>query len=344
MIVAIDHRRNEVEVAFSKEGRIRIPHEYLAAGHLEHGYARTTYGVQGATLDHARYHPSDGSRFEEGYVAITRATDSTNLYVVEGDEEVDDEHHAVEPEPTGLATVVEALGRRSDDELATARDPSALDVARLARTSTLQQLSERSRQLDAVLQLRPPSVARELADAQRTLAALRERHEAARTARPGWTPNSRRQAARTLGSLERAIDGAEHRVHELRAQQKAHVQFATAHQGELEERSRIQAAVSARRLTITVESVADPPAAVREVLGLRPAEQRDRLRWDRAVESAVVYADETGRHLPTSATTPEQLLGPPPENRLDRLRHRAVLDVLDQVHAPERARGVSLGI
>ena len=41
----------EVTVRFEREGTIRIPSGYLAAGRLEHGYARTTYGVQGHTHD-----------------------------------------------------------------------------------------------------------------------------------------------------------------------------------------------------------------------------------------------------------------------------------------------------
>ena len=70
----------EVTVEFDREGAIRLPQRYLASGHLDHGYARTTYGVQGATHDVGRYHPTDMSGFEEGYVAITRARrDDTRL-------------------------------------------------------------------------------------------------------------------------------------------------------------------------------------------------------------------------------------------------------------------------
>ncbi|MGH9186610.1 MAG: ATP-dependent DNA helicase, partial [Acidimicrobiales bacterium] len=113
-VVAVDVGRGEVVVEFASEGQITIPRGYLEAGHVEHGYARTTYGVQGATLDRARYHPTDASRFEEGYVAVTRATERTLLYIVEGNLDIDDEtgHHVVERPETGLPTLAEALARR----------------------------------------------------------------------------------------------------------------------------------------------------------------------------------------------------------------------------------------
>ena len=74
----------ELVVAFTNEGEVRLPAAYLSAGAVEHAYARTTYGLQGATLDAALYHPGEASSFEEGYVAITRARRSTDLFVVEG--------------------------------------------------------------------------------------------------------------------------------------------------------------------------------------------------------------------------------------------------------------------
>src|SRR5690606_31114412 len=56
VIEAIHHSDREVTVRFEPEGTIRVPARYLAAGKLEHSYARTTYGVQGHTHDVARYH------------------------------------------------------------------------------------------------------------------------------------------------------------------------------------------------------------------------------------------------------------------------------------------------
>src|SRR5207253_8054986 len=58
-IIDTDIRHQEVVVAFEREGTIRIPNTYLTAGRLEHAYARTSYGVQGATHQFARYQPTD---------------------------------------------------------------------------------------------------------------------------------------------------------------------------------------------------------------------------------------------------------------------------------------------
>ncbi len=325
-VTAIENEHGEIEVAFANEGAIRIPNAYLAAGHLEHSYARTTYTVQGSTLERARYHPSDASRFEEGYVAITRATKATSLYVVEGEIEVDDEadSHAIEPPETGLATVTDALHRRSDQKLAVETDPRAIEAAGLAQRHTLRELNERRRELDDVLRDQPPAVGAELVEAKRTAAALRERRVRLGGEKPGFKPSRRRQLATTVATLERSIENAEGRIADLEERRATHDAFAAAHEHEFAERELIELATSARRLRVKVEAVADPPEALLNLIGPRPASQRARLRWDRAVESIAVYVDETGRRVPHGADgsrvdrPPSRQAGRPPPARTGR--------------------------
>ena len=104
------------------EGTIRIPNNYLAAGRLEHGYARTTYGVQGATHDVVRYQPTDVSSFEEGYVALTRARKHARIYIVDGHQtDLDNDeltHAAPESRQVGIADIATALGRRRSGHMA----------------------------------------------------------------------------------------------------------------------------------------------------------------------------------------------------------------------------------
>ncbi len=347
-VVAIDHDLCEVEVAFEREGPVRIPSEYLTAGHLEHAYARTTYGVQGATLDRARYHPSDASRFEEGYVAITRATDQTNLYLVDGELDLDDEtdSRAVEAETTGLDTVLAALSRRSDQQLAADMDPLATEASRLARAQTLQQLNARLRQLDQILAQQPPPVLDERVRAQRRTDSLNQHREAMEQRKQTLNVRSRRKLTKTLTSLDEAIERAGEHVVELEAQQAGHDAFATEHCAEFEERRLIALAISARRLAVRIAAVAEPPEAIVELLGHRPTTQRDRLRWDSAVENVATYLDDTGRQWPEHARSLIGLIGPRPSDVMGRFEHDRVARAIRHARsgpAKELEHGLSIG-
>lgn len=346
VVVAIDHRRGEVDVDFAEEGRIRVPHDYLAAGHLEHAYARTTYGVQGATLDRARYHPSDTSRFEEGYVAITRATDTTNLYVVDGELDLDEDadSRAIEPDTSALATVIDALERRGDQQLAFDVDPRALDAAQLARAYTLKELAEQRRRVDAILAAQPPSVADEIEQEERRLASARARIDAMQRTKPSWKPSGRRQFTEKVASIERTVARHEGRLAELRAQQEEHDRFAVDHAADFEQARVLALAITARRLTVRIAAVADAPQAALDLLGSRPSTQRERLRWDHAVEELAVYLDETGRRWPERANTIRDVIGPQPAHYLDRYEHARIAEVVHDVHAPERGVGHSIGL
>jgi len=345
-VVAIDHEQRQVDVAFEREGVARIPTEYLNAGRLEHAYARTTYGVQGATLDRARYHPSDSSRFEEGYVAITRATDATNLYVVDGDLDLDaeDDPRSIEPERSGLETVVGALNRRSDQHLAVEADPRAIEAAALAQTHTLKELTEQSRRLDAVLAAQPPSVADEIEREEQRLASARTRRDALQRAKPGWKPSARRQFTEEVASTERAIERHDDRLADLRAQQDARDAFTAEHAAEFEQARVLGLASAARRLTVRINAVADPPQAALDLVGPRPTPQRARLRWDRAVESLAVYLDENGMSWPERATSVREVIGPQPEHFLDRYERQRIAKAVAEVYVPERAIGIGRGM
>jgi conjugative relaxase-like TrwC/TraI family protein len=144
-VVEVDVERGELVVAFDREGTILLPAAFLDAGHLEHAYARTTYLAQGATHQLGRYHPTDVSRFEEGYVALTRARHQTRIYVVEGELDLADEadHRAVEPDRTGLDTVVASMATRGAKSTAHEVDPCAAAAAHLGDEWTAPQLRER---------------------------------------------------------------------------------------------------------------------------------------------------------------------------------------------------------
>ena len=346
-VITIDMDRCEIVVDFVNEGPITIPAEYLDAGHVEHAYARTTYGVQGATLDRARYHPTDVSRFEEGYVAITRATERTGLYIVEGDLDIYDDagHHAVEAPETGLAPIAEALARRGDQIVAAEIDPLAVQAAELARRRTLRELRERASELDAVLGAQPPSVADQLKEAGRGLALLAGQRARMMEVDAAWRPGRRRAALRTLASVDESIAHADRRVAYLEGVQNEHDAFTADHAEQFAERKMVSQALAARRLTLAVEVVANPPLAIGELLGTRPSIQRERLRWDRAAESVRVYLDESGEAVPEHASTIAELIGARPNDLLARYRHDQVATaVRDAIEPTPRDRSIGRSI
>lgn len=344
-VTHVDAASGELVVAFAREGTVPLPHDYLAAGHLEHAYARTTYGVQGATLDRARYHPSDVSRFEEGYVAITRAREQTNLYVVEGDLDTDDDdvgHHATEATQSGMEVIADALARRADKRLATETDPLVLESTRLAKEYSLQQLHRRRRGVEVILKRQPPSVSRELAEAQRTADLLRARRAAAEERRASWKPGQRRAAAREMASLDQAIAGCEHRITDLQGAQARHEAFAIDHAPQFAEREVLRRAELARRLQVRIAAVAEPPSSITAIVGAEPSSQRHRLRWQRAVEAIAVYLDEQGVQPPEHPLSASELLGSAPSGIFEGYGRDTVTSSMRDGHSPELEVGLEI--
>jgi len=74
-------------VRLDREGHrdVRIPTDYLEAGHLDHGYAATVHKTQGATLDTIHYLGSDHTSQEAALVAGSRHRHDFRLYVVDAD-------------------------------------------------------------------------------------------------------------------------------------------------------------------------------------------------------------------------------------------------------------------
>ncbi|MDQ2726208.1 MAG: AAA family ATPase, partial [Actinomycetota bacterium] len=91
-------------VTFRPDGTdtaIALPADYLTAGHLTHGWAITIHKAQGLTTNRAFVLGTDTLYREAGYVALSRATDTTRWYqVASGDlsmtgQAITPEHQAV---------------------------------------------------------------------------------------------------------------------------------------------------------------------------------------------------------------------------------------------------------
>ncbi|MFP5322917.1 MAG: MobF family relaxase [Acidimicrobiia bacterium] len=98
--------------------RIELPVSYLAAGHLDHGYALTVHKAQGATYDVALLYGDEHLYAEAGYTALTRGRDRNHVYVL-----ADTDGSAADAVRARLARV--------------SAEPAALDLAGAPVTSPL---------------------------------------------------------------------------------------------------------------------------------------------------------------------------------------------------------------
>jgi len=116
----------------------RLDHDYLADGHLDHGYAMTIHKSQGATCDAVFVVGPAGLYREAAYVALSRARHGAILYATSRQAaEIGERDHA-----TGLPLAAETdhpehdllttIGRSEAKTFATTTDPTAAAVADLA--------------------------------------------------------------------------------------------------------------------------------------------------------------------------------------------------------------------
>ncbi|MEI2699047.1 MAG: MobF family relaxase [Microthrixaceae bacterium] len=275
----------ELTVRFDTEGTIRIPARYLNAGRLEHGYARTTYGVQGHTHDVARYHPTDASGFEEGYVAVTRGRQGARLYVVDGTVEVDqDTHHTRATERHALDDITTAFGRRRANTMAAESSPNLDRIADLAATLTLAELHARSDELDRQLRQLPGDTAHVAEEAVAARDALLARQRLLEVGEPGSAS----------GGLQRRIDHLDRRIVSATSQQDRRDQWLEEHADLVEERDVMHSAERAVEARIRQHPTAHLPARIVAALGPEPSLQRERHAWSAAASAVAVHRHRYG--------------------------------------------------
>lgn len=326
-VTNVDPHRRSVTVAFDREGTITLPGGYLDDGHLEHGYARTTYGVQGATLDRALYFAGDESSFEEGYVALTRGRTETRIYLVDGTAAVDDDttHRAHDVAATGLDTVAQALRRNRANTLAHDTDPDAAATAEFAHATLAQLRAERLR-LEAVLATDPAdtTVALTAAHAERDRLLTRARlHPGTRNVERGLQRVDRRVAALTDGHVAHAAFDADHTaeagryrlIRRAELARELHVRADAAATLTSVDEPTAGSPIDRRALLDAAEAVAvhtdrhgtlplpdDPTTDIEAVLGARPAGVAARLSYERTAEQLVA----AHHHITRPARTPAQ--------------------------------------
>jgi conjugative relaxase-like TrwC/TraI family protein len=349
-IIEVDTDQGEVIVAFRREGTIRVPQRYLASGYLEHGYARTTYGVQGATHEVARYHPTDVSSFEEGYVALTRARTAARVYIVDGTLtcSADDLTHAPdEPHAIGVNEVAQALARRRSDHMAADASAHLAALADTLNGRTLAQLTRRRRQLDRAMDAAPPDTTRvtdEIRNAIERILARRQAWNDALTeaiaARDGDAVDPTGGAGGDLGlrrtraaieALDRAHRHALRRLEYAADQQDARLGWMAEHADLVAEHALVRRAERAREIQIRVAATTSLSATVHDVLGPEPNTQRERLAWRSAVEAIAVYHARYPGAATHEGGTWEQLMGDRPADTRAAAEYANAASAIDAV-------------
>ena len=283
VVTAIDHDRRMLTVSFEREGQIEIPHQYLAAGRLEYGYARTTYGVQGATQQITRYHPTDLSGFEEGYVALTRARQTTHIYVVDGSVTADEPetHHNPHPQPFDLDDVTEALTRRRTGVMAA---DHALDLAAvydLASSRTLAGLVDERRYLDRILATAPADPTPVIDETSTALDRLSAQHRA-----QDGSPVHQEH-------LQSAIDRTGRRLQAALRQAAQREAWMTTHADIVDRHDLLRRAERHRRTQLRQDPEKTLDPAELALVGAEPELQRDRLMWREQLVGRAIEIDAT---------------------------------------------------
>jgi hypothetical protein len=155
-VLAVDPEgtRPGMVVDFEHRGPIHIPIEFLTRelrpgihGGLTYSYALTSHAAQGHTHHAARTLATDSSSRPGIYVGLTRGQADSRLYAVrrrdlEADIEAEDHLPRLHDDKTTLEAVTDRLITTDHEHLATTRDPTAADVARLRDTHRLDELFE----------------------------------------------------------------------------------------------------------------------------------------------------------------------------------------------------------
>lgn len=344
VVTAIDHDRGSLTVEFDREGTVVLPGRYLASGHLDHGYARTTYGVQGATLDRALYHAGDEASFEEGYVALTRGRFETRIFLVDGTlagRDADTEHRAHDLGSTGLSTVAAAMDRRRAKTLAHETDPLASQVTRDLPTASLAALRVEREQIEQVLRQAPRDVSTALhgtceeLDRNTTLRrATQEELDRLQRRAQSRNPLTRRSALsaapavrKRLAGLERVHGRLQEREASLRALWRARSTWLEEHRSEAERLQVLLRAEHARAIEIRAAAQQDPPDTVLELVGAEPDDLASLQAWRHAVGEASVHLDRYG------------CVAPPADRGIELWSHQQAMHAVEHLHAAAAERG-----
>jgi len=117
-ITSVEPERGTLTLASDRGDQVELSRRYLQSGHVEHAYALTGHAAQGLTAERAFVLGSDRGRLQEwGYVALSRASQATRLYITDVQAERDNHFQELDDRDP-LTLVSQALEQPGAERLA----------------------------------------------------------------------------------------------------------------------------------------------------------------------------------------------------------------------------------
>jgi len=286
-ITRADPIRRTVEAVDDRGVRLRLPADYLDAGHVTHGYAITGHKAQGLTCDHTYTLGTETLYREWGYVALSRGRITNQLYHGPTADRDDDglHHHTHLDDRDDVASLTSRLRRTRAEQPIT---PELADLA--AEWRWLQDyLGSRAVQQQPYVAAEHCRRTNERAVVLARISELETRQQGALL--PAVRRRTRAQRRYEAAELDRQrerlgrIDGELARLESRVAASPSQAQIAAARQRLDELDHDLRGHIAA----LTDRTVADPPAYLQATLGQPPSDPTLHRRWHRAVARIVDY-------------------------------------------------------
>ena len=352
-ITGIDHSERSVSVVLDGGRDIELPASYLEAGRLAHGYAITGHKAQGMTTDRAYVLGDQGMYREWGYVALSRARDTTTFYIVTPDDHEGRDLGQLPVDPADpIARVRRALERSGAKSLAAETgpaDPSGLDLRELSDDAVRAERDDLAR----IISQGPPDPSDELdrrrdewapiehalTDARLKLEAVRGRLDARglRRSERGELQHEAIHIGSTIRGFEERLTELAPKVRDAGGRHRLWQVWATEHEPELRRYLAVEAELADRGRELARWQERDPEGEVLDLAGRRPDGLEARGRWRRAVATFTSHTSRWGTD--TAGTGGEGRV-----RDLDIARQRQAREVARALEVLQRGRELSRGV
>jgi hypothetical protein len=302
-VVEADVSSRTLLVQFTREGLLRLPTTYLEQGNVEHAYAQTNFLAQGSDQQRTKYHPTEASRFEEGYVGITRAVEQTRIYIVDGTRPPSDDDlvHDTEAVESGLSEIVAGLRTRGAQQMTHDLDSALTALSPELSNLSLGELRNLRRRLETVLNAAPPSAAVALDRAVRRRDQVLARRRALETDQPPRAATVKQGIAsnRRIEAIDRELTRLNAAIHRLHEKERGRRHYFAEHRRDLDLLKSVNRAEAARDARVRTAALSTTTADRAE-----PNDARLQLAQ---IQRAQVSAVDSDLKRAASQAVPRQL-------------------------------------